>query len=131
MRATYKKIDVADLIGKPFEIGARGPDKYDCYGLLVEVFKRAGSIVPDYESPSDGKIIAIMMSKEIELWEETHLEPGAALLFRIPGSTHVGVYLGNDKFIHSWQECGVLIERLTNWQQRLIGVYRYVGHGSG
>ena len=128
---TLKKIEVADLIGKPFEIGARGPDKYDCYGLLTEVFKRAGLQVPDYESPSDGKIIAAMMSKEVELWEKTHLEPGAALLFKIPGSTHVGVYLGNDKFIHSWQGCGVLIERLTNWQQRLVGVYRYVGHRSG
>jgi len=35
-------IDVSDLIGKPWSWGARGPDAYDCFGLLIEVSRRYG-----------------------------------------------------------------------------------------
>jgi hypothetical protein len=39
---------VQDLIGKPHERGARGPDSFDCWGLCVEVYRRAGITLPDY-----------------------------------------------------------------------------------
>lgn len=36
-------------IGLPFELGARGPDKFDCWGLVVEVFKQEKGIqLPEF-----------------------------------------------------------------------------------
>ena len=35
-------IDVTDLVGKPFLHCGRGPDAYDCFGLVLEVLRRVG-----------------------------------------------------------------------------------------
>ena len=42
-------VDLNDLIGKPFQRGARGPDKYDCQSLTAEVFRRFGIPFPDVD----------------------------------------------------------------------------------
>ena len=39
-------MDYNDLIGLPFQDEGRGPYGYDCYGLLVEVYRRNGVILP-------------------------------------------------------------------------------------
>jgi cell wall-associated NlpC family hydrolase len=43
---------INDLIGKPFVMGARGPDAYDCWGLVREVMQRMrpGLALPDWAS---------------------------------------------------------------------------------
>jgi len=46
-------IDYTDLIGKPWVWGARGPDAYDCFGLLKEVMRRLG-IDWQWEVEQDG-----------------------------------------------------------------------------
>lgn len=35
------------LLGTPFRWNARGPDAYDCWGLVMEVRRAAGLVVPD------------------------------------------------------------------------------------
>lgn len=115
-----------DLIGVPFEYGGRGPDKFDCYGLVKELLSREGQEIPDYISPSDGAKIMAIFHSEIRLWQECELKPGAVLLFRVPGNLHVGVYLGDDKFIHTWEASnGVVVERLMIWKTKLVGVYEF------
>ena len=44
--------EVNDLIGKPWRLGARGPDAYDCWGLVREVMQRMrpGLPLPDWAS---------------------------------------------------------------------------------
>ena len=41
-----------DLIGKPFKLGGRGPDAFDCWGLVREVMQRMrpGLALPDWAS---------------------------------------------------------------------------------
>ena len=46
-------LDYTDLLGKEFEFGARGPDKFDCWGLCLEVGKRAGVDLPRVYTPSE------------------------------------------------------------------------------
>jgi hypothetical protein len=41
-----------DLIGKPFRYGAKGPDFYSCYGILMEVYKRFGIAIPEVDTGS-------------------------------------------------------------------------------
>ena len=30
-------LDIDDLLGVPYKVHGRGPDSYDCYGLVIEV----------------------------------------------------------------------------------------------
>src|SRR6187399_3217256 len=47
---SLQRVDVNDLIGKPWRLGARGPDAYDCWGLVREVLQRMrpGEALPDW-----------------------------------------------------------------------------------
>lgn len=121
-------MEYSDLIGIPFEYNGRGPDKFDCYGLVRHIHEQKGIQIPDYSSPSDGAMITAMMLGELRLWGNCELKPGAVLLFRVPGNLHVGTYLGDDWFLHTWEPSGgVVRERLSDWENRLMGIYEYVG----
>lgn len=42
-------IDYDDLIGIPFINGGRDRNKgFDCYGLVMEVYRRCGIALPEY-----------------------------------------------------------------------------------
>lgn len=123
-------MDVTDLIGIPFEYGARGPDKYDCYGLIKHLLKEWNQIeVPDYRGYSDTRKIIATFHNALPLWEKVPIQPAGILLFRVPGQMHVGYVLDDNRtFIHTWEHSGgVCIERISDWQNRLIGCYKYVG----
>jgi cell wall-associated NlpC family hydrolase len=121
-----------DLIGKGFRYGGRGPDEFDCYGLVMECFKRLGVKLPDYLSPEDGASISALITCELRLWKPTTLRPGVLLNLRIPESSHVGFYIGHDRFIHAWAHAGgVCMERYSHWHERkrVLGIYEFNGNG--
>ena len=35
-------IDIQDILQAKYELGGRGPDCYDCYGLVREMYRRCG-----------------------------------------------------------------------------------------
>lgn len=122
--------DHVDLIGVPFAYGGRGPEEFDCYGLIMELMLRDGIKIPDYASPSEGARITAIFVSELRLWEKIPAKLGAIHLFRVPGNLHVGYALDRDRFVHTWQESGgVTVERLSDgWNNRLMGTYKYVGN---
>lgn len=119
----------AELIGTPFAYGGRGPHVYDCYGLLRYLYAQDGMDIPDYISPSDGARISAMMVGELRLWNKVEgPAPGRTALFKVPGNLHVGYCMGEGLFIHTWEASGgVTIERLKDWDQRVMGYYEYAG----
>lgn len=60
-----------DFVGLPYREGARGPDAYDCYGLVAAVFRALrGVSLPDWyqESPGHGgasRAIAAALAGEV------------------------------------------------------------------
>lgn len=121
-------MEIADLIGIPFEYNGRGNDSYDCYGLLIELFKRKGIKIPDFKSETDACVIAAMMEGKRHLWHRVDdYTPYSALLIRTKVYfSHCGMYLGDNKFIHTTEKTGgVCIERLSDWHHRIEGFYRY------
>ena len=116
-----------DLLGIPFERGARGPETFDCYGLAREMFRRAGITVPDFESPGDLEQIEDLISHASQSWRKVPVGTvGALVTFRVDGAgAHVGYTIGNDRFIHCIEPEGVTTERLTN-NMRLRAVASYV-----
>lgn len=132
-------IDCSDLIGVPFEYGGRGPDSYDCYGLLSECHRKEGKKIPDYRSPTDLKAISEIMlnekSKWCKKWDRSDespftfaiAQPGDTLLLNVLGLTsHVGFVISETKFLHTWQGTGgVVVERTSRWKHRIFGVYTF------
>jgi cell wall-associated NlpC family hydrolase len=130
-----------DLIGIPFRWGGRGPDAYDCFGLLIEMNRRWWGVeVPDHATFKKLSEVELAMARgRQKLWRPVpELGPGVSVQFRIKGhAAHVGFMLDDDWFLHTWEVSGgVLAERLSRdgWEDRLYrkhpddsGGFRYVG----
>lgn len=114
-----------DLIGKPFKWGGRGPHEFDCYGLVMEVERRAGRAVPDYMSPSVQEEVARQIDRFRPFWTPCEEGPGAVVEFRIGRFiSHVGILLPHGRLLHSWERSGgVCVERIEEWRRRITGFY--------
>jgi cell wall-associated NlpC family hydrolase len=124
--------DFSDLIGLPFAFNARGPNAYDCWGLVMEAYRRwHGLEIPDYRTPTECRnVISEIMNDAAKdgFWASMEKpKPGAVLLLSVRGfGSHAGFMLPGGRFIHSAHSThSVRIERLERvW--RLLGVYHHV-----
>jgi cell wall-associated NlpC family hydrolase len=113
-----------DLLGKPFRKGARGPDAYDCVGLLLEVERRMGYPIPAWGSHARELVPAMAC------WEPvTDPQPGDGILIHsVDPEWHVAVVCGDNYMIHAHPDCGQVVRERYNsfpWQARIEGFYRW------
>ena len=126
----------ADLIGTPFAYGARGPDEFDCYGLVMEMARRDGKTLPDFGHGADWmlpgrqSLVAGMMGASLHQWRQVEITPGAVALLRVGRlPSHVAYVLDQDRMLHAWdQSNGVSVINVEEWKHRIVGFYEYVGH---
>lgn len=129
-----KGVNYADLLGKEFQYGGRGPDTYDCWGLCMEIYKRLGRALPDGISTREYMDINYQINSKIrnpqsEIFREIATpQPYCLITFMIrpPYVSHVGVVLEDGmRFIHIMHKCSVVVERLDtlSWQRRIKGFY--------
>lgn len=134
--------DYSDLLGKKFEYFGRGPDAYDCAGVVLEIWKRAGIELPIVcESSEDNAIQAQRFSQYIsEMCDKIPATAGNAWADLLPMDlitfqilpryvTHCGVYVGGGRFVHIMSKISVAREELDSpmWIDKIRGVYRYRG----
>ena len=118
-----------DLIGVPFVDGGRSPDTgLDCWGLALEIYRRAGVALPDFKiSAMDAATITAELSANEGEWKKLPAPAVMSLVvMRLSGdgwANHVGVYIGGGRFIHAYRNTGVCIDRLRHWQSRIAGFY--------
>lgn len=123
-------ISFIDLLGKSFVNGGRGPEEYDCYGLATEVFRRFGIELPDYRiSCEDYSRIDSTIEEEKSRWircERPETPSIVVMRFNSRLYNHVGVYIGDGKFIHTAKKTGVRIENIGSmyWKHRIEGYYK-------
>jgi cell wall-associated NlpC family hydrolase len=107
---------VGDLIGMPHVLGARGPDAYDCWGLCVEVYSRAGVRLPDYGAG------ALTREHTKELLD--NYVPNHALWIQKPEDWcfaysarpgHLGLCI-QDRVLHSARKLGVVLQKLDQFK---------------
>ena len=118
-------LDVNDLLGKPYKAHARGPDSFDCYGLVIEVEKRLGHTMPDLYTKlaqSDTWEVDphnIDFAKEMTGMEKTKTPSfGDVVVFFNKGRIfHTGVYLKNDDVIHC-NKMGVHIVKIYDFDKK-------------
>lgn len=123
-----------NLIGREFVDGGRSMKTgLDCWGLVMEVFKRYGIEVPDFVVGAFAcKAIDALAGEAVESreWEEVYhpVDKDAPLvvLMRMHPNliTHAGVFIGNNKIIHTTKGTGVIMSRADALKSRIVGYYR-------
>lgn len=79
-------------IGKPYVWGAKGPDSFDCSGLVQYVFKNAVNMSVPAPTTTQERL-----GKEVSL---SALQPGDLVFYGNRGATyHVAIYIGNGQAI--------------------------------
>ena len=122
-----------NYIGLPYKDNGRTRDGIDCWGLACLYYSEQLNIeLPSYNTEYDGENnenIKELILQHKENWQEQK-EPivGDLVLFNIFGEpTHIGVYIGNNKFLHVRERMDSVIESLDNfkWNKRVVGFFRY------
>jgi cell wall-associated NlpC family hydrolase len=123
-------MDFNDLIGIPFLDGGRDPKiGLDCWGAAREIYQRFGCELPDYRvSAMDTPAITGKMEQEQSKWEQVNypLPIPCLVAIRLDDASwvnHVGVYVGEGKFIHAYLPTGVIVDRVNHWKSRIVGFY--------
>lgn len=124
-------MDYRDLLGKAFKDGARGPEAYDCLGLAIEILRRYNIEIKDYQyTVDDWRDIM----DELNNWERCDpldLPVPCVVVMKVNSlyCNHVGVYIGNGKFIHISRALGVLVSKVDNprWRNIIHGFYQQKG----
>jgi cell wall-associated NlpC family hydrolase len=112
----------------------RTKDEVDCTGLLVCVFRDLGYAIEDFApyAPDIDQYEALVARIERYCDRVYTLNPGDILLFRKHGMpNHCGIYLGNDRFIHSYNKPAIkqVVEQTYSdmWKKITTAVYRIRG----
>jgi cell wall-associated NlpC family hydrolase len=121
-------VTAVGAMGTPYRWGGSAADGYDCSGLIQYAYAAHGVSVPrtSLEQAGAGRELGRDLSG---------LLPGDILTFSSDpggGVSHVGLYVGNRRFIHSAQS-GVQISVLSDddpvgkwWWKRWVGARRIV-----
>jgi len=88
--------DIAkDLVGTPYKFGGLNPKTgFDCSGLVYFTHRSVGRTLPRTSHEQFASTTPV---------KRGHLVPGDLVFFRIRRNriSHVGIYLGNDRFVHA------------------------------
>lgn len=115
-------------VGKPYVWGAKGPDAFDCSGLMQAAWAAAGVPISGGTTSQvhDGTAVASLHQ----------VQPGD-LLF-IPGSLgtasnprHVGMYAGGGLVVNAYDDThGVIIESVHTWAPQIVAIRHIAPPGS-
>ncbi|MDH5654658.1 MAG: C40 family peptidase [Spirochaetia bacterium] len=107
------------FLGLPYKFGGNTPEGFDCSGFTGYVYKKAGIKIPRDTRDQFKALNPVKTPKK-----------GDLVFFKITGNkiSHVGIYAGNYKFIHS-PRTGKNVEytdiRIDYWKKRYAGSRTY------
>jgi cell wall-associated NlpC family hydrolase len=121
-RASDLVVHAMGFLGVPYKRGGNSFDQgFDCSGFVRAVYEQTiGLVLPRRAAEQAAATTPI---------EKTELQPGDLVFFNTLKATfsHVGIYVGDNKFIHSPRTGAVVrVEdmRVAYWQQRFDGARR-------
>lgn len=107
-------------LGSPYLFGGTSHEGFDCSGFSQVVFKQTGIEIP--RTTGEQFEMGNAVKKE-------DLQKGDLIFFETirKGPSHLGIYIGENKFIHSSSSKGVAISKLDDpyyWGPRYLGARR-------
>ena len=113
------------FVGCKYRYGASGPSSFDCSGLTKYVYKQFGYTLNRTASAQLDNGTSVSRSE---------LQPGDLVMFKKAGSSasrasHVGIYIGNDQFVHaSSSSVGVIVSDINTsyYKTGFVGARRVV-----
>jgi cell wall-associated NlpC family hydrolase len=128
-RESESKIDqvkmaqiIESFLGTPYKKGGTSKNGIDCSGFVMEVYKRyAGFILPHNTEK---------LFKLVKKVDKEKLGYGDLVFFSDFGfsPSHVGIYIGEGKFVHSAEGYGVIVSSLDDegYRKSYIGARRVI-----
>ena len=83
-----------DMVGKPYRYGGSSPAGFDCSGLIMYSYRKAGLSLPHNTDRQRATAVPVRVAD---------LRPGDLLFFNQEGKKygHAGIYVGGGKFVHA------------------------------
>ena len=109
------------FLSVPYVFGGTSSNGFDCSGYVQHVFAMLGYHIPrtaDAQYDVGKRVTAATM------------KPGDLVFFQTyaSGASHVGIYLGHDRFAHASSSRGVTVSSLheSYWSARYLGAKRLI-----
>ena len=113
---------VNSFLGIPYKTGGETKTGMDCSGLVVAVYRQYAG----FKLPHDTK----KLFKLVKRMDKENLSYGDLVFFSDGwfGVSHVGIYAGGGKFVHSMEDFGVIVSSLDEdyYKKRYIGARRVI-----
>jgi peptidoglycan hydrolase-like protein with peptidoglycan-binding domain len=109
--------NAAELMGVPYQWGGTTTKGFDCSGFIQYIFAQEGVQLPRTTAQMWNATISVSQPAVGDLvFFETYTD----------GPSHLGIYIGNNQFVHSGSSTGVTISNLDYkyWQDRYLGTKR-------
>ncbi|MFN2449220.1 MAG: C40 family peptidase [Candidatus Baltobacteraceae bacterium] len=108
------------FLGTPYVFGGTSRSGFDCSGFTQHVFAMLGVNIPrtaDAQYYAGGRIRGTMKAGDLVFFQTYE-----------PGPSHVGIYLGNGRFVHASSSRGVMVSHLSDsyWSVRYLGAKRVI-----
>lgn len=107
------------MLGVPYMFGGISPGGFDCSGFVCYVFGKAGISLPR---------MADLQFEAVTHVPRSNLKTGDLVFFETycPGPSHVGIYVGDGKFIHASCSKGISVAEVFTgyWGARYLGAGR-------
>ncbi|MDF2809497.1 MAG: hypothetical protein K0S56_528 [Microvirga sp.] len=119
---TDKNAFLESLIGRPYEIGARGPEAFDCYGLAAHIQRHLAQIdmpaIAFAEPTTRAAAEAMLSHPERDAWEEIEEADAREFDLVLMGNVrkhdfHLGTYIvpvTTAAVIHTDKAAGVVVD---------------------
>jgi cell wall-associated NlpC family hydrolase len=105
--------------GTPYVFGGTAPGGFDCSGYVRYVYAQMGVYLPRCADEQ------FLVGRSVSY---SALQPGDLVFFETyaSGASHVGIYLGNDKFVAASSSRGVHVDSLRSsyYSSRYLGARR-------
>ncbi|MBP2242254.1 peptidoglycan endopeptidase LytE [Cytobacillus eiseniae] len=108
------------LIGTPYQYGGSSVDAFDCSGFIHYVFNKTGKAINRLSSEgyySRSYYVDTPQPGDLVFFENTYKK----------GISHMGIYIGDNQFIHASTSNGVMITKLSDayYQKHFDGFKRF------